>query len=367
MPARPRRLLLRRELEGLSYAQIGAAMGISTEKVRRRLHRARALFRKKYAPYLAAREKRVKCRRLGDLLSGYYDTELRGMLSRRVADHLLQCPDCRRAEERLVSTSELLATLAPTPAPPGLADKLFTSKNKTGALSAGGTGGAMWRLGLMLLGGSGFLLGVMYLATMAWDDGGTSAPVVGNPSTPTATATPRPSPTPFFIPPVATPAAEPTRPDDATATATVPPSATPAAPSATPTPHATSEAPPPPPPSPTAKPPTATPVVLPTQEPTPPPPPAPSPGGIRGVVSCQQQAAAGAQVSVSGPYPSGGSGWVGSADTDGGFSTGLILTAGSYVVSVSWAGTTFDSAIVEVPDGGYAYVDAVCIGVIGVH
>src|SRR4030042_6717618 len=105
MPARPRRLLVRRELEGWSYAQIGAAIGISTEKVRRRLHRARALFRKKYAPYLAIREKRVKCRRLGDLLSGYYDTELRGMLSRRGADHLVQCPDCPRAAGRRCHTS----------------------------------------------------------------------------------------------------------------------------------------------------------------------------------------------------------------------------------------------------------------------
>ena len=78
-------------------------------------------------------------------------------------------------------------------------------------------------------------------------------------------------------------------------------------------------------------------------------------------MSCQQQAAAGAQVSVS-----GGSGWVGSADADGGFTTGLILTAGSYVVSASWAGSTFDSAIVEVPDGGYAYVAVVCSGVIGI-
>src|SRR4030042_3399959 len=141
MPARPRRLLLRRDLEGLSYAQSGAAMGMSTEKVRRRLHRARALFRKKYAQYLTLREKRVKCRRLGDLLSGYYDGELRGMLSRRVADHLVQCPDCRRAEERLSSTSELLATLAPTPAPLGLADRLFTSKTKVGLLPAAGGGG----------------------------------------------------------------------------------------------------------------------------------------------------------------------------------------------------------------------------------
>ena len=365
MPARPRRLLLRRELEGLSYAQIGAAMGVSTEKVRRRLHRARALFRKKYGPYLTLREKRVKCRRLGDLLSGYYDDELRGMLSRRVADHLVRCPDCRRAEERLASTSELLATLAPTPAPPGLADKLFTSKKKVGALTAAGDGGAIWRLALMLVVAGGFIAGVMYLATMAWDDGGgSSGPVAGKPSTPTATATPRLSPThgpPVFA--VLTPAAEPARPDTVTMTATPAHGATPA-PSptveASPSPEITSQ-----PPSPTPPKPTATPVPTPTHEPTPPPTPQPSPGGIRGVVSCQQQAAAGAQVSVSGPYPGGGSGWVGAADADGGFSTGLILTAGTYVVSVSWAGTTFDSAITEVPDGGYAYVAAVCSGVIG--
>ena len=363
MPARPRRLLLRRELEGLSYAQIGAALGISTEKVRRRLHGARALFRKKYTPYLMAREKRVKCRRLGDLISGYYDGELRGMLSRRVADHLAQCPDCRRAEERLASTSELLATLAPTPAPPGLADKLFTSKVKMGALPAAGGGGAMWRLGLMLLAGGGFVAGVIYLAAIAWDDGGgSSGPVVGTSSTPTPTATPRViatrAPTVFAV---LTPAVEPNRPETVTATA-IPSHSPTTVPSPTEVSSPETTTAPPTPPSAT---PTATPVLTPTKEPTPPPTPEPSPGGIRGVVSCQQQAASGAQVNATGPYPGGGSSWVGTTDGDGGFSTGLLLSAGTYVVSVSWPSGTFDSAIAEVPDGGYAYVAVVCSGVIG--
>jgi hypothetical protein len=82
-------------------------------------------------------------------------------------------------------------------------------------------------------------------------------------------------------------------------------------------------------------------------------------------VSCQQQAVGGAQISISGPYPGGGSNWVGATDADGGFSTGLVLTAGTWVVSVIWSGGTFDSAIVEVPDGGYAYVAVACTGVIG--
>ena len=368
MPARPRRLLLRRELEGLSYAQLGAAMGISTEKVRRRLHRARALFRKKYAPYMAAREKRVKCRRLGDHLSAYYDGEMRGMNRRRVADHLAQCSDCRRAEEGLASTSELLATLAPTPAPPGLADRLFTSKVKLGALPGAGGGGTIWRLALMLLGGGGFIIGVIYVASMVWDGGGSSGPVVANPSTPTPTATPRVIPTrgpPSFA--VLTPAAEPGRQE--TVTATVAPNRT-----STPVPAVTvaPTAPPavtsePPPPTPTSKPPTATPVRTPTPVPTPTPTPEPSPGGVRGLVTCEQQAAGGAQITITGPYPAGGSGWVGAADGDGGFTTGLVLTAGAYVVSISWTGATFDSAMAQVPNGGYAYVAAECTGFRPIH
>ena len=373
MPARPRRLLLRRELEGLSYAQIGAAMGISTDKVRRRLHRARALFRKKYASYMSVRDKRAKCRRLGDHLSGYYDDEMRGMNRRRVADHLAQCPDCRRAEEALASTSELLATLAPTPAPPGLADRLFTSKAKMGALPAAGSDGTIWRLALMLLIGGGFIAGVVYLAATVWDGGGSSAPVVVGSSSPTPTATPRVYPTrgPTVFA-VLTPAAAATRPDAVAATPAPQRTATTASsptPEPSPSSEVTSGPPPPSPPTPIPSLPTAVPTPIPTltEEPTPPPTPEPLPGGIRGVVSCQQQAASGAQVSISGPSPAGTSNWAGTTDSDGGFSTGLALTAGTYVVSASWPSGTFDSAITEVPDGGYAYVAIDCTGVIGIY
>jgi len=370
MPARPRRLLLRRELEGLNYAQIGATMGISAEKVRRRLHRARALFRKKYAPYLAVREKRIKCRRLGDLLSGYYDGELRGMNCRRVADHLAQCPDCRRAEERLASTSELLATLAPTPAPPGLADRLFTSKVKAGALSAAGGGGAIWRLALMLLVGGSFIAGVMYLAAMAWDGGGSSGPLVAGLTTPTPTATPRVFPTrgpPVFA--VLTPAAGSTLPETVTVTVTPGHTLTPVPPptAAALIPSLQVPGEPEPPTATPTKPPTATPSPSPspspspTLPPTPSPTPEPSPGGLAGAVTCEGKAVSGAQVTIGGH--SGGPAWVVTTGADGSFSTGLALVAGSYVVSIGWSGGTFDSAMAYVPDGGYAYVAAECTGI----
>ena len=380
MPARPRRLLLRHELEGLSYAQIGAAIGMSADKVRRRLHSARALFRKKYASYMAVREKRIKCRRMGDLLSGYYDGELRGMQRRRVSDHLALCLDCRRAQERLASTSELLATLAPTPAPPGLADRLFTSKVKVGVLPAAGSGGAIWRLALMLLIGGGFVAGVAFLAAKVWDDGGgSSAPAVASPSSPTPKSTPRVSPTrasTLFA--VLTPAAVPAHQETitVTATATAEHGATPVAPppvEPSPSPDADSEPSPSPdatdepPPSPTASIPplSPTPPPTPTPEPTPSPAPEPLPGGVSGLATCQGQTADGAQVSITGPYPGGGSAWAGATGPDGSFSTELMLMAGSYVVSISWSDGVFDSAIAAVPHGGYAYVAAECTGVIG--
>jgi hypothetical protein len=89
------------------------------------------------------------------------------------------------------------------------------------------------------------------------------------------------------------------------------------------------------------------------------------PGGVSGLATCQGQAASGAQVSISGPYPGGGSGWAGATGPDGSFSTDLVLVAGSYVVSISWSGGIFDSAIAAVPYGGYAYVAVECTAVIG--
>jgi len=67
---------------------------------------------------------------------------------------------------------------------------------------------------------------------------------------------------------------------------------------------------------------------------------------------------AGAQVTISGP--SGGLAWSGVTAGGGAFSTGLILDAGSYVVSIASPGEGFDSALVSVPAGGYGYVAAEC-------
>jgi len=348
LPARQRRLLLLRELEGLSYAQIGETTGISPNKVPKMLHRARQGFRQAYSSQVGDRERKEKCRRLGHLLSALYDGELLALEGRRAIEHLAECPDCRRMQEKLASTSELLATLVPTPAPPGLADRILARTTVSGMLLAGG-GGTIWKLPLMLLAGGGFIAAVVAVVLFLWQDSEPSAPLV-LPLTPTPTATPTPSAvaeasaTPSE-PPVLTPAVTPLPQE------TITPQATP---SPTPSPTSVATATPTPTPSPT-----------PTPTPTPSPTPVPGPGGIQGSVTCRDQGVAGAQVTVSGPFPQGGAAWSGVTGGDGTFSTGLILDAGSYIIAILSPGTGYDTLPVAVPPGSYASVSAPCTLVYG--
>jgi hypothetical protein len=257
-------------------------------------------------------------------------------------------------QDKLASTSELLATLVPTPAPPGLADRILARTAINGMLLGGG-GGTIWKLPLMLAAGGGFIAAVVAVVLFLWQDSEPSTPLVLP-----LTASPTASPTLTAVagaaeapsePPVLTPAVTPIPTETITATAT--PSPTPAA-TATPTPTPT------PSPSPTPSPtPTATPI------PAPSPTVVPGPGGIQGSVTCRHQGVDGAQVTVSGPFPQGGVAWSGVTGGDGTFSTGLILDAGSYIIGIISPGSGYDSLTVAVPPGSYASVLAQCILVYG--
>ncbi len=354
LPGRQRRLLLLRELEGLSYAQMGEVVGISPERVGKVLQRARLGFRQAYSSQVAGRETKEKCGRLGHLLSAFYDGELLGLERQRVVEHLAECPDCRRMQDKLASTSELLATLVPTPAPPGLADRILARTAISGISLAAG-GGTIWKLPVMLVAGGGFIAAVVAVVLFLWQDSQSSSPLVlpltATPTaTPTATAVAAATATPSE-PPVLTPVVRPS--PEETITPTPSPSAR-----ASPTPVVTAT--PTPGPSPTPSP-----TPAPTPSPTPSPTPVPAPGGIQGSVTCQGQAVAGAQVTISGPFPQAGQVWSGVTGGGGSFSTGLILDAGSYVVAIISPGTSYDSVPVTVPAGSYASVLAQCTLVYG--
>ena len=362
LPGRQRRLLLLRELEGLSYAQLGETMDISPSKVAKMLHQARLGFQQAYFSQVAGRESKQKCRRLGHLLSASYDGELLGLERRQVVEHLAECLDCRRILDKLASTSELLATLVPTPAPPGLADRIL-ARTATSGISLAAGGGTIWKLPLILLAGGGFIGAVVAVVLFLWQDPQSSSPLVlplttTPTATPTASAVPRATTKPS-VPPVLTPAVTPLPQE------TLTPAPRPSAPATavpSPTPEVTATDTPTPSPSPTPSP---TPVVTPKPSPTPSPTPVPGPGGIQGSVICQGQAVAEAQVTVSGPFPQVGQAWLGVTGGDGTFSTGLILDSGSYVVTVISSGSSYDSMPVTVPPGGYASVLAQCTLIYG--
>jgi len=362
LPERQRRLLLLRELEGLSYVQIGEAMGISPSNVGKLLHRARLRFRQAYSRQVAGRETKEKCRRLGHLLSVLHDGELLAPEQRQVVEHLSECPDCCRMQEKLASTSELLATLVPTPAPPGLADRILARTGTSGISLAAG-GGTIWKLPIMLLAGVGFIGAVVAVVIFLWQDSGspgsmvlplTSSPTSTPTATPTTTADASPTTSPSELPvltPAVTPIPEETLTPTPSPTATASPSPTP---SPTPTPAAT---------------PTPSPTPSPIPTPTPSPTPVPGPGGIQGMVTCQGQAISGAQVTVSGPLPQMGQVWSGQTGGDGSFSTGFTLDAGSYVVDVHVVDVierrpSYGSMRVSVPADDYASLSAQCIALI---
>lgn len=77
-------------------------------------------------------------------------------------------------------------------------------------------------------------------------------------------------------------------------------------------------------------------------------------------MTCQGEGVAGAQVSVSGPFPQGGTAWSGVTGGDGTFSTGLILGAGSYIIAILSSGTGYDTVPVAVYADSYASVAAQC-------
>jgi hypothetical protein len=365
LPGRQRRLLLLRELEGLSYAQVGETMGISPSRVAKMLHRARLKFKQAYSSQVAGRERKEKCRRLGHLLSAFCDGELLGLERRQVVEHLAECPDCRRIQDKLASISELLATLVPTPAPPGLADRIL-ARTATSGISLAAGGGTIWKLPLMLLAGGGFIGAVVAVVLFLWQDSHSSSPLVlpltvTPTATPTATAVATARATPSH-PPVLTPAVTPLpRETRETIVPTPRPSATAVA-SSTPVVTATLTPTPTPIPSPS---PTPSPIPSATPSSTPSPTPVPGPGDIQGSVTCQDQAVAGAQVTVSRTFPQAGQVWSGVTGGDGTFSTGLILDAGSYAVTIISPGTSYDSISVTVRADSYASVSAQCSLVYG--
>ena len=85
-------ILVLRELEGLSYAEIGSRMGMSRPAVESTLFRARRRLTEEYDDIVSG----ARCQRIQGIILTAVETKLGTRDTRRLARHLSHCQPCRR-------------------------------------------------------------------------------------------------------------------------------------------------------------------------------------------------------------------------------------------------------------------------------
>jgi RNA polymerase sigma factor (sigma-70 family) len=115
-------ILVMRELEGLSYRQIGERLGMSRPSVESTLFRARRRLSEEYEELVSGE----RCRRIQTMIAGATDAQLGTRDERKMARHVSHCQPCRRAAlvagfdpDALMpkrTVREKLAALLPIPA-----------------------------------------------------------------------------------------------------------------------------------------------------------------------------------------------------------------------------------------------------------
>jgi len=113
-----REVLLLRDVEGLSAAEVAEVTGLSVQAVKSRLHRARVLLRQALAPALGLSPDTPKagegCRDIVPLFSRHLEGEIAPDVCRELERHVAACPRCGEACDSLRS---VLSLCRATPAP----------------------------------------------------------------------------------------------------------------------------------------------------------------------------------------------------------------------------------------------------------
>jgi RNA polymerase sigma factor (sigma-70 family) len=140
LPERQRGVLVMRELSGLGFAEIGAALGTSAAVVRQTLYEARLSLRQ------MDEGRTMSCERVTRELS---DGDGRVIRRRDLRSHLRTCASCRSFSEGIESRERELAALAPLPAAAaaGLLQGLIGGNGAAGGFVSALGGGAVNSLG----------------------------------------------------------------------------------------------------------------------------------------------------------------------------------------------------------------------------
>jgi len=109
-----REVLLLRDVEGLTAAEVGEVLGITVQAVKSRLHRARVSVRDQVAPWLAipsdARAAPGSCPDVLTLFSQHLEQEVSAEVCAEMERHLEVCPRCQGACASLKRTLALCRT-----------------------------------------------------------------------------------------------------------------------------------------------------------------------------------------------------------------------------------------------------------------
>jgi RNA polymerase sigma factor (sigma-70 family) len=130
LPDRQRSVLVMRELSGLDFAEIGAALDTSAAVARQALYEARLSLRQLEAG-------REMC--CADVMRELSDADGRVIRRREIRSHLRGCADCRAFQEAIGDRRGELAAIAPLPlaASAGLLQGMLGAKAGAGAAGAG--------------------------------------------------------------------------------------------------------------------------------------------------------------------------------------------------------------------------------------
>jgi RNA polymerase sigma factor (sigma-70 family) len=138
LPERQRAVIVMRELNGLDFAEIGAALDTSGAVVRQSLYEARRNLEQ------MNQGRGMKCEAVASVLS---NADRRITRRRDIRAHLRDCPDCRRFQDSIGRREGVLAAIPPLPAGAGIAQALLGGSGGAGTVAAL-TGGVTKSAGL---------------------------------------------------------------------------------------------------------------------------------------------------------------------------------------------------------------------------
>jgi RNA polymerase sigma-70 factor, ECF subfamily len=125
-----REVLLLRDVEGLSSAEVARVTGLSVAAVKTRLHRARARLREALAPHMARRGEAVAaqaaapCPDIVRLFSRHLEGDVSAKTCASMEKHLANCPRCAGACDELKEVLRLCRTASEPAVPPEVQEKV---------------------------------------------------------------------------------------------------------------------------------------------------------------------------------------------------------------------------------------------------